>query len=237
MILALVREVPVQIPDEPASLFGYSFLEQYPSILPSLANRTPLSTIRVQISWNLLSFDWQCSAERSLLWQRVFKGCATVASFNRAPIARRCPGSILWLVGLGYDSRLVREVPVQIPDEPASLFGYSFLEQYPSILPSLANRTPLSKGSRETFLDSILILAGQLLFSVPPSEFYTAKRREDDPVSAWFHGVTVSTLDSESSDPSSNLGGTCWFLTGSAQQRGAFSVAACLQRVFYSALF
>ena len=34
---------------------------------------------------------------------------------------------------------------------------------------------------------------------------------------AWrFHGVMVSTLDSESSDPSSNLGGTCtpssfWF--------------------------
>ena len=25
----------------------------------------------------------------------------------------------------------------------------------------------------------------------------------------WFHGVMVSTLDSESSDPSSNLGGTC----------------------------
>ena len=24
----------------------------------------------------------------------------------------------------------------------------------------------------------------------------------------WFHGVMVSTLDSESSDPSSNLGGT-----------------------------
>ncbi|KAF4107229.1 hypothetical protein G5714_011593 [Onychostoma macrolepis] len=44
MILALVREVPVEIPDEPASLFGYSFLEQYPSILPSLANRTPLSS-------------------------------------------------------------------------------------------------------------------------------------------------------------------------------------------------
>ena len=27
----------------------------------------------------------------------------------------------------------------------------------------------------------------------------------------WFHGVTVSTLDFESSDPSSNLGGTCRF--------------------------
>ena len=27
--------------------------------------------------------------------------------------------------------------------------------------------------------------------------------------SMWFHGVMVSTLDSESSDPSSNLGGTC----------------------------
>ena len=26
-----------------------------------------------------------------------------------------------------------------------------------------------------------------------------------------FHGVMVSTLDSESSDPSSNLGGTCHF--------------------------
>ena len=26
---------------------------------------------------------------------------------------------------------------------------------------------------------------------------------------AWFHGVMVSTLDSESSDPSSSLGGTC----------------------------
>ncbi|KAF4107187.1 hypothetical protein G5714_011551 [Onychostoma macrolepis] len=116
-------------------LFGDSFLEQYPSILPSLANRTPPSTIRVQISWNLLSFDWQCSAEEPSLWQRVFKGCATMASFNRAPIARRLPG---------YDSRLVREVRVQIPDEPASLFGYSFLEQYPSILPSLANRTPPS---------------------------------------------------------------------------------------------
>ena len=25
----------------------------------------------------------------------------------------------------------------------------------------------------------------------------------------WSHGVMVSTLDSESSDPSSNLGGTC----------------------------
>ena len=29
---------------------------------------------------------------------------------------------------------------------------------------------------------------------------------------AWFRGVTVSTLDSESSDPSSNLGGTLVFL-------------------------
>ena len=29
-------------------------------------------------------------------------------------------------------------------------------------------------------------------------------------LSTWFHGVMVSTLDSESSDPSSNLGGT-WF--------------------------
>ena len=27
----------------------------------------------------------------------------------------------------------------------------------------------------------------------------------------WSHGVMVSTLDSESSDPSSNLGGTCTF--------------------------
>ena len=27
----------------------------------------------------------------------------------------------------------------------------------------------------------------------------------------WFHGVMVSTLDSESSDPSSNLGGTWTF--------------------------
>lgn len=27
----------------------------------------------------------------------------------------------------------------------------------------------------------------------------------------WFHGVMVSTLDFESSDPSSNLGGTSWF--------------------------
>ena len=27
-----------------------------------------------------------------------------------------------------------------------------------------------------------------------------------------FHGVMVSTLDSESSDPSSNLGGTCHFV-------------------------
>ena len=29
---------------------------------------------------------------------------------------------------------------------------------------------------------------------------------------AWFHGVMVSTLDSESSDPSSNLGGTFGFV-------------------------
>jgi hypothetical protein len=28
----------------------------------------------------------------------------------------------------------------------------------------------------------------------------------------WFHGVMVSTLDSESSDPSSNLGGTLLFI-------------------------
>ena len=28
----------------------------------------------------------------------------------------------------------------------------------------------------------------------------------------WFRGVTVSTLDSESSDPSSNLGGTLDFM-------------------------
>ncbi len=41
------------------------------------------------------------------------------------------------------------------------------------------------------------------------SLFYFANRRADTPSSAWFHGVTVSTLDSESSDPSSNLGGTC----------------------------
>ena len=27
----------------------------------------------------------------------------------------------------------------------------------------------------------------------------------------WFRGVTVSTLDSESSNPSSNLGGTLFF--------------------------
>ncbi len=67
------------------------------------------------------------------------------------------------------------------------------------------------------------MLAGQLLFSAPPSEsflhckkradaeghFYIAKRRADAPASAWFHGVTVSTLDFESSDPISNLGGTC----------------------------
>ena len=29
-------------------------------------------------------------------------------------------------------------------------------------------------------------------------------------VSGWFHGVMVSTLDSESSDPCSNLGGTLY---------------------------
>ena len=29
-----------------------------------------------------------------------------------------------------------------------------------------------------------------------------------EPAAEWFHGVMVSTLDSESSDPSSNLGGT-----------------------------
>lgn len=30
----------------------------------------------------------------------------------------------------------------------------------------------------------------------------------------WFHGVMVSTLDFESSDPSSNLGGTFLFVLG-----------------------
>ena len=33
------------------------------------------------------------------------------------------------------------------------------------------------------------------------------------------HGVMVSTLDSESSDPSSNLGGTCYFFLYLSDQR------------------
>ncbi len=54
------------------------------------------------------------------------------------------------------------------------------------------------------------MLAGQLLFSrLLLSLFYIANRRADTLASAWFYGVTVSTLDSESSDPSSNLCGTC----------------------------
>ena len=40
--------------------------------------------------------------------------------------------------------------------------------------------------------------------------FSTRLSRDITQQSAWFHGVMVSTLDSESSDPSSNLGGT-WF--------------------------
>ncbi len=48
----------------------------------------------------------------------------------------------------------------------------------------------------------------------------------------------VSTLDSESSDLSSNLSGTCYLLTGSTRQIGAyfttFSVAACFERECYS---
>ena len=39
----------------------------------------------------------------------------------------------------------------------------------------------------------------------------------------WFHGVMVSTLDSESSDPSSNLGGTC----KSALNHASPSVHSC----------
>src|SRR4029434_5537386 len=35
------------------------------------------------------------------------------------------------------------------------------------------------------------------------------------PFCPWFHGVMVSTLDSESSDPSSNLGGTLHALMSS----------------------
>ncbi|KAF4107230.1 hypothetical protein G5714_011594 [Onychostoma macrolepis] len=130
----------VEIPDEPASLFGYSFLEQYPSILPSLANRTPLSMIRVQISWNLLSFDWQCSAKRIPRHNLLFGSVSRKGVLQWPPLT--VPQSHAAVQGMIL--ALVREVPVQIPDEPASLFGYSFLEQYPSILPSLANRTPLS---------------------------------------------------------------------------------------------
>ena len=37
----------------------------------------------------------------------------------------------------------------------------------------------------------------------------------------WFHGVMVSTLDSESSDPSSNLGGTFLFTENDRQDNKA----------------
>ncbi len=55
------------------------------------------------------------------------------------------------------------------------------------------------------------MLADQLLFLEPSSlsHFYTENRRALSLASAWFHGVMVSTLDSESSDLSSNLSGTC----------------------------
>ncbi|KAF4107231.1 hypothetical protein G5714_011595 [Onychostoma macrolepis] len=215
MILALVREVPVQIPDEPASLFGYSFLEQYPSILPSLANRTPLSKGSRETFLDSILI---------LAGQLLFS--VPPSEFYTAK-RREDDQAAAWFHGVtGYDSRLVREVRVQIPDEPTCTF-----EEWPLTLIYLAHLHSIVRGEQGDLLETILILAGWLRFSEPPSEFYTAKRREDDPVSAWFHGVTVSTLDSESSDPSSNLGGTCWLLTGSARKEDPTPQPSLWQRV------
>ncbi|PON97292.1 hypothetical protein TorRG33x02_070480 [Trema orientale] len=49
------------------------------------------------------------------------------------------------------------------------------------------------------------------------SKVSTLKKRnlhkiEPEVSEKWFHGLVVRTLDSESSNPSSNLGGTCFFL-------------------------